>query len=89
MTWSGILGKTAAGLGAVVVPVVFAVAGAGQASQIPVVSASAALGGTHPHASTGPDGSTGARTGTVGGTTVGATVGETVTTKVKTTSVAC
>ena len=31
MTWSGILGKTAAGLGAVAVPVVFAVAGAGQA----------------------------------------------------------
>ena len=32
MTWSGSLGKTAAGLGAVAVPVVFAVAGAGQAS---------------------------------------------------------
>ena len=32
MSWSGILGKTAAGLGAVAVPVVFAVAGAGHAS---------------------------------------------------------
>jgi hypothetical protein len=89
MSWSGILGKTAVGLGAAAVPVVFAVAGADRRQQIPVVSVSAALGGTHPHASTGPDGSTGARTGTVGGTTVGATVGETVTTKVKTTSVAC
>ena len=29
MTWSGILGKTAAGLGAVAVPMVFVVAGAG------------------------------------------------------------
>jgi hypothetical protein len=35
MTWSGILGKTAAGMGAVAVPVVFAVAGAGQASADP------------------------------------------------------
>ena len=35
MTWSGILGKTAAGVGAVAVPVVFAVAGAGQASADP------------------------------------------------------
>ena len=35
MTWSGILGKTAAGLGAAAVPVVFAVAGAGQASADP------------------------------------------------------
>jgi hypothetical protein len=32
MSWSGILGKTAVGLGAVAVPVVFAVPGAGQAS---------------------------------------------------------
>jgi hypothetical protein len=32
MTWSGILGKTAAGFGAAAVPVMFAVAGAGQAS---------------------------------------------------------
>src|SRR6267142_6175636 len=37
MRWSGILGKTAAGLGAVAVPVVFAVAGAGQASADPGV----------------------------------------------------
>ena len=35
MSWSGILGKTAVGLGAVAVPVVFAVAGAGQASADP------------------------------------------------------
>ncbi len=35
MSWSGILGKAAAGLGAVAVPVVFAVAGAGQASADP------------------------------------------------------
>ena len=35
MTWSGILGKTAAGLGAVAVPMVFAVAGTGQASADP------------------------------------------------------
>ena len=85
MTWSGILGKTAAGLGAVAVPVVFAVAGAGQASADPGGICVSGPWGTHPHASTGPDGSTGARTGTAGGTTVG----ETVTTKVKTTSVAC
>ena len=31
MTWSGILGQTAAGLGAVAVPAVLAAAGAGQA----------------------------------------------------------
>ena len=49
------------------------------------VSASAALGGMHLHASTGPDGSIGARTGTVGG----ATVGKTVTTKARTASAAC
>ena len=66
MSWSGILGKTAVGLGVVAVPMVLAVAGAGRRQQIPVVSASAALGGTHPHASMGPDGSTGARTGIVG-----------------------
>lgn len=35
MTWSGILKKTAAGLGAVTVSVVLAVAGAGQASADP------------------------------------------------------
>ena len=35
MSWSGILGKAAVGLGAVAVPVVFAVAGAGQASADP------------------------------------------------------
>jgi len=35
MTSSGILGKTAAGLGAVAVSVVFAVAGAGQATADP------------------------------------------------------
>jgi hypothetical protein len=35
MSWSGILGKTAVGLGAVAVPVVFAVTGAGQASADP------------------------------------------------------
>ncbi len=37
MTWSVILGKTAAGLGAVAAPVVFAVIGAGQASADPGV----------------------------------------------------
>ncbi|HZN80968.1 MAG TPA: hypothetical protein VFC01_14980 [Mycobacterium sp.] len=37
MSSSGILGKMAAGLGAVAVPVVFAVAGAGQASADPGV----------------------------------------------------
>ena len=35
MNWSGRLGKTAAGLGAVAAPLVFAVAGAGQASADP------------------------------------------------------
>ena len=84
MSWSGILGNTAVGLGAVAVPVVFAVAGAGQASADPGICVSGPWG-THPHASTGPGGSTGGRTGTAGGATVGATVGETVTTKVKTT----
>ena len=83
MALSGILGKTAAGLGAAAVPMVFAAPEQVTRQQIPA-SASAALGGTHPHASTGPDGSTGARTGTAGGKTGGATV----TTKVKTTSVA-
>ena len=84
MSWSGILGTTAAGLGAVAVPVLFAVAAAGQASADPGICVSGPWG----YASAcinGPDGSTGGRTGTAGGTTVGATVGETVTTKVKTT----
>jgi len=40
MTWSGILGKTAAGLGAMAVPVVFAVAGAGQAAADPGICVS-------------------------------------------------
>jgi hypothetical protein len=44
MTWSGILGKTAAGLGAVAVPMVFAVAGAGQASADPGVCVSGPWG---------------------------------------------
>ena len=35
MSWSKMLGKTAVGLGAVAVPVVFALAGAGQASADP------------------------------------------------------
>ena len=35
MSWSGILGKAAMGLGAVALPVVLAVAGAGQASADP------------------------------------------------------
>ena len=35
MSWSGILGKTAVGLGVVAVPMVLAVAGAGQASADP------------------------------------------------------
>ena len=83
MALSGILGKTAAGLGAAAVPMVFAVAGAGHAAADPGICVSGPWG-THPHASTGPDGSTGARTGTAGGKTGGATV----TTKVKTTSVA-
>ena len=81
MSWSGILGKTAAGLGAAAVPVVFAVAGAGQASADPGICVNGPWG----FASACVNG-TGwvdwARTGTVGGTTVG----ETVTTKVKTTS---
>ena len=58
MALSGILGKTAAGLGAAAVPMVFAAPEQVTRQQIPA-SASAALGGTHPHASTGPDGSTG------------------------------
>ena len=44
MSWSGILGKTAAGLGAVAVPVLFAVAGAGQASADPGVCVSGPWG---------------------------------------------
>ena len=44
MAWSGILGKTAAGLGAAAVPVVFAVAGAGQASAAPGVCVSGPWG---------------------------------------------
>ena len=35
MAWTEILGKTAAGVGAVAVPVVFAIAGSGQASADP------------------------------------------------------
>ena len=44
MSWSGILGKTAVGLGAVAVPVVFAVAGAGQASAGPRICVSGPFG---------------------------------------------
>ena len=44
MTWSGILGKTAVGLGAVAVPVVFAVAGAGPAAADPGVCVAAPWG---------------------------------------------
>jgi len=66
MSWSGILGKTAVGLGAVAVPMVFALAGAGQASADPGGICVSGPWGTHPHASMGPDGSTGARTGIVG-----------------------
>ena len=44
MSWSGILGKTAAGLGAVAVPVAFAVAGAGQASANPGICVSGPFG---------------------------------------------
>ena len=44
MSWSGILGKTAVGLGAVAVPVVFAVAGAGQASADPGICVSGPWG---------------------------------------------
>ena len=44
MSWSGILGKTAAGLGAAAVPVVFAVAGAGQASADPGICVSGPWG---------------------------------------------
>ena len=84
MSWSGILGKTAVGLGAVAVPMVFALAGAGQASADPGGICVSGPWGTRPHASMGPDGSTGDRTGTAGGTTVG----ETTTIKVKTTSAA-
>jgi len=84
MSWSGILGKAAVGLGAVAVPLVFAVAGAGQAPADPGVCVSGPWG----YASAcinGPGWVDWGRTGTAGGTTVGATVGETVTTKVKTT----
>ena len=72
------------GLGAAALPVVFVVAGAGQAAADPGVCVSGPWG-MHLHASTGPDGSIGARTGTVGG----ATVGKTVTTKVRTASASC
>ena len=44
MSWSGILGKTAVGLGAVAMPVVFAVAGAGQASADPGICVSGPWG---------------------------------------------
>ena len=44
MSWSGILGKTAVGLGAVAAPVVFAVAGAGQASADPGICVSGPWG---------------------------------------------
>ena len=59
MSWSGILGKTAVGLGAVAVPMVFALAGAGQASADPGGVCVSGPWGTHPHASMGPDGSLG------------------------------
>ena len=44
MTWSGILVKTAAGLSAVALPVVFAVAGAGQAAADPGICVSGPWG---------------------------------------------
>ena len=44
MSWSGILGKAAVGLGAVAVPLVFAVAGAGQAPADPGVCVSGPWG---------------------------------------------
>ena len=44
MSWSGMLGKTAVGLGALAVPVVFAVAGAGQASAGPGACVSGPFG---------------------------------------------
>ena len=44
MTWSGLLGKTAAGLGALAVPAVFAVAGAGQAAADPGICVSGPWG---------------------------------------------
>ena len=44
MSWSGILGKAAVGLGAVAVPVVFAVAAAGQAPADPGVCVSGPFG---------------------------------------------
>jgi hypothetical protein len=44
MRWSGTLGKTAVRLGAVAVPVVFAVAGAGQASADPGLCISGPFG---------------------------------------------
>jgi hypothetical protein len=44
MRWSQILGKTAVGLGAVAVPVVFAVAGAEQASAGPGICVSGPFG---------------------------------------------
>jgi hypothetical protein len=69
MTWSESSDRRRRDWAAVAVPVVL-VAERGRRQQIPV-SASAARGGTHPHASTGPDGSTGARTGTVGGQRLG------------------
>ena len=83
MTWSGSLGKTAAGLGAVAVPVVFAVAGAGQASAEPGFCINGPWG--YASACVNGPGWVDWGDGTAGGTTVG----ETVTTKVKTTSAAC
>ena len=44
MSWSGILGKAAVGLGAVAVPLVFAVAAAGQAPADPGVCVSGPWG---------------------------------------------
>ena len=44
MSWSGILVMTAVGLGAVAVPAVFAVAGAGQASAGPGICVSGPFG---------------------------------------------
>jgi hypothetical protein len=46
MTWSGILRKTAAGLGAVTVSVVFAAAGAGQVSADPGICVTGPWGWT-------------------------------------------
>ena len=84
MSWSGILGKAAVGLGAVAVPVVFAVAAAGQAPADPGVCVSGPWGYASACVKRARMGRLGPSLGRRGGKTAGATV----TTKVKTTSVA-